>query len=236
LTRNEEDETEKTEMVKLNKKEIDDHFFFKSDEILTGNIKMLKNQRVLTKQTSVDIPDSGLVVKKEQPPKKKHRPSDSFVADQTTQFVDAESTIQISTVKSTKKKQQRSKLAGNLNKTKKKKSKSDHIKENIAQVNSTSIFQPVETELKNKTVKFIKDSDVNPFNQLKSFTGDTNIVKTVLDDNDKKLLKTVEKKLSSKGKIDGLKTFFENVEKKIKERRKLKVFFYFNFNTANRRC
>ncbi len=212
-------------MIKTGKQLYEDHFFFKSDEIVTGNLTVLKKHRVLTKQASVDIPDGGgSAVRNNQPPTKKHRLSESFVADETstTQFVDAESTIQKSAiVKSVKKKQRKSKLAtSDAKKMKKKQSKSDQFKEH--KVNLTAAFQPRDADLKSENVKFTKDDEVNPFYCKKPKTPSAAAnVENLPVNNDKKLAKTIEKKPTCKGKIGELKTLFDNLAKKTKE--KLKV-------------
>lgn len=220
----EENELKLNEINKPNFKKLNsgENFFLKPDEIVTGNIKALKKKKVLIKQMSMDCPDCS-IMNKTPPPKKKHRASKS-IDQEETQFVDAETTIQKSVVKTKKKRKSGTK------KEKKKKikgSKSVDSKEILIKINDSTVFQPTEENLKQSSIKFIESGSKIPFD-VKSTKKNVKIIslkkndlnKTALNETKKKIrlsISTVDRK-PSKGKIDQLKNLFEKVTKKTKEK------------------
>lgn len=210
----EEDESETNEPIK--KLTFEDNFFFRSHEIVAGSFK--KQERILMRQASVDIPECP--VSKVKPPKKKHRPSHSFVADETTKCPDAEATNQESIVRTGKKKR-KSKLSS-TKKIKKKKSKSDQFQKKVNKIHGTSVFQPNETDLKKEKVEFVKEGAANPFAKVKTAKVDIEKKLLKLESSkctEKSILKTVEKK----GKIAQMKTMFGNLATKTKEKLKKEI-------------
>lgn len=203
-----------------------DHFFFKSDEIVTGNIKSIKKFKLL-KQASFDVSDLSMMLNKTPArPKKKHRPSKSVDEadkdDEKTQYLDAESTMHLSKLKSAKKKRK-----SGSKKTKKKRKTG----EKTVEVSSISMFQPEGADLKTEDIKFVKGDSEAPFDvnkKPKKEAKKVNMNKTAMPDLVKSktrvsLSTTVDNKKPARSKITKLKSLFENMAKKTKEKIKVEL-------------
>ena len=217
------DSAEPKEANKDTARRSDDHFFFKSDEIVTGNLKALKKPKLL-KQASFDVSDLSALNKTPGRPKKKHRASKSVEEteeQEKTHYMDAQSTMHTSKLKSSKKK---SKSVSK--KTKKKLHVGDLVEEEncarLLKVTSTSMFLPKEEDLRPDMSKFVKGDSEVPFDLKKTKKVNLNITvhADLVKSKPRVSLSAAERKLGH-GKISKLKNLFENMAKKTKE--KIKV-------------
>lgn len=203
-----------------------DHFFFKSDEIVTGNIKSIKKFKLL-KQASFDVSDLSMMLNKTPArPKKKHRPSKSVDEadkdDEKTQYLDAESTMHLSKLKNAKKKRK----SGSKKSKKKRESGEKTVK-----VDSISMFKPEGADLKTENIKFVKGDSEAPFDvnkKPKKEAKKINMNKTAMPDLAKSktrvsLSTNVDNKKPARSKITKLKSLFENMTKKTKEKIKVEL-------------